>query len=82
MLEITAITDVWMRIQSDGNVVFEAILHRGETERWLADKSFDSKLGRPEGVRIAVNGYPVGQPGAGRVKNLRFTRDGIEGLQG
>ena len=53
-----------------------------DAERWLADKSFDSKLGRPEGVRIAVNGYPVGQPGAGRVKNLRFTRDGIEGLQG
>ncbi len=78
MLEINAVTDVWMRIQADGTVVFESILHRGETERWLADKGFDAKLGRPEGVRIAVNGYPVGQPGGGKVKNLRFTRDGIE----
>lgn len=81
MLEVQAVTDVWMRIQSDGNVVFESILHRGETERWLADKGFDAKLGRPEGVRIAVNGYPVGQPGAGKVKNLRFTRDGIEEIR-
>lgn len=82
MLEVYAVTDVWMRIQSDGQVVFEAILHRGETERWLADKGFDAKLGRPEGVRIAVNGYAVGQPGAGKVKNLRFTRDGIEEIKG
>ncbi len=82
MLEVYAITDVWMRIQSDGQVVFEAILHRGETERWLADKGFDIKLGRPEGVRIAVNGYAVGQPGAGKIKNLRFTRDGIEEIKG
>jgi cytoskeleton protein RodZ len=82
MLEVYAVTDVWMRIQADGQVVFEAILHRGETERWLADKGFDAKLGRPEGVRIAVNGYSVGQPGAGKVKNLRFSRDGIEEIKG
>jgi cytoskeleton protein RodZ len=82
MLEIYAVTDVWMRVQSDGQVAFEAILHRGETERWLADKGFDVKLGRPEGVRIAVNGYAVGQPGAGKIKNLRFTRDGIEETKG
>lgn len=82
MLEVNAITDVWMRIQSDGNVVFEAILHRGETERWLADKAFETKLGRPEGVRIAVNGYPLGQPGAGKIKSLRFTRDGVEEIRG
>lgn len=82
MLEIYAVTDVWMRIQSDGQVVFEAILHRGETERWLADKGFEAKLGRPEGVRVAMNGYSVGQPGAGKIKNLRFTRDGIEEIKG
>lgn len=82
MLEVHAITDVWMRIQADGNVVFESILHRGETERWLADKGFDAKLGRPEGVRVAMNGYPVGQPGGGKIKNLRFTREGIEEIRG
>jgi len=81
MLEIMATTDVWMRVVADDQVLFESILKQGETERWIADRMIELKLGRPEGVQLSLNGFHMGKPGDGHARHVVLTRDGMVQIQ-
>jgi len=78
MLEVATTTDVWIRVTADDKVLFESILRKGEKERWIADRLIQLKMGRPEGVELALNGYLIGKPGGGTAKKVRLTRKGME----
>ena len=80
MLEVRATTDVWMRVVSDGKLLFESILKQGEKEHWVSDRFLELKFGRPEGVELGINGYSLGKPGKGKVKEVRITREGMKSL--
>jgi len=76
-LAIAATTEAWIRVSSDGQVVFEAILRPGERKEWLGQNEFELKLGRPAGVSLIVNGHPLGSPGNGQARHITITRDGV-----
>ncbi len=80
-LKISASTEAWTRVASDGNTVFEAILRPGQSKEWTASKSFEIKTGRPAGISLVVNGTGLGSPGAGQATHVRITRDGVERLR-
>ncbi|MFT5206294.1 MAG: cytoskeletal protein RodZ [Candidatus Omnitrophota bacterium] len=81
ILEVRATVDVWMKLTADGKVLFEEILKKGASERWIADKDLLVKFGRPEGVLLTLNGYSLGKPGDGQAKHIRLTRSGLANAQ-
>ncbi|MCA9395810.1 MAG: DUF4115 domain-containing protein [Candidatus Omnitrophica bacterium] len=78
VLKIETITDVWMRVSADDEVLFERILKSNTSEEWMANKSFYIRFGRPEGALLTVNGEKIGKPGDGKVKAVTISRDGIK----
>lgn len=78
VLKVQAITDVWMRISADTEVLFERILKANTSEEWLATTSFQVRFGRPEGAVLIVNGENIGKPGDGKVKAIVISHDGIK----
>lgn len=66
----------WLRIAVDGNVVYEGILPAGTTKRFTG-KAADVRVGNAGGVRIAINGKPLGPLGAsGDVVERQFDLTG------
>ncbi len=80
ILEVLATVDVWMKLTADGKVLFEEILKKGVTERWIADQDLQVKFGRPEGVLLTLNGYSIGKPGDGQAKHIHLTRSGMANI--
>jgi len=76
-LKIRAKTAVWLRVASDGIIVFESIMRPGQFKRWQASKMFDVQLGRPEGAEFTVNDFLLGTPGDGTAKHVIVNRKGV-----
>ncbi|PIQ81655.1 MAG: hypothetical protein COV76_07795 [Candidatus Omnitrophica bacterium CG11_big_fil_rev_8_21_14_0_20_64_10] len=77
-LTITAVSDVWMRVKSDGRVLFQNVLKKGAKESWTARDEFEIWTGNASGMRVTLNGRDLGAPGRGVIKNLKVTRRGVE----
>ncbi len=77
---ISVNTDVWLRVTSDGKIVYESILKTGEKSNWAANDEMIIKMGRPAGVDMKINGYSIGKPGGGQAKEVRITRHGMESI--
>lgn len=80
-LVVTASTDAWVRISADGQIVLETILKPRERKEFTALKLFELKLGRPAGISLSINGYPLGAPGEGQAKHVILTHQGLKKLK-
>lgn len=49
----------FIRVISDGNVIFEGVLEKGEVETWRADKELDFKISDGSAVYLEVDGEPI-----------------------
>jgi len=66
----------WLRVTVDGTVVLEGTLPPGSAKSFTG-KTADVRVGNAGGVRIAVNGRPLGRLGAsGDVVERRFALNG------
>jgi hypothetical protein len=66
----------WLRVTVDGTVVLEGTLPPGSANSFTG-KTADVRVGNAGGVRIAVNGRPLGRLGAsGDVVERRFALNG------
>lgn len=78
LLTIKARKDVWLKVISDGTVIYEDILKKGSQENWQAKKSLKISTGRAEALNAELNGARLGPLGKGVVKGILITKDGLK----
>ncbi len=57
----------WLRIEADGQTLFEGVMTEGTEKVWGAEKAITLRAGNAGGVLVAVNNgqpKPMGEPGA------------------
>lgn len=73
-LSLKARADVYLKVKSDGNVIYDGILKKGSSEKWEAKESFEISTSRAEALAIDLNGTSLGSLGKGIVKGLRLPK--------
>jgi hypothetical protein len=48
----------WLRVQTDGVIVYEQIMSPGERQVFLAQRQVQIRAGNPTFVQVGVNGLP------------------------
>lgn len=78
-LSAEAVSDTWLRVLADGDDLYEGIMKAGVSATWRAESLFELKIGKARGVRLVLNGQPLGELGDPDkvVKKLVLDRDGI-----
>jgi len=77
MLTLEATEHVWMRVTTDGLIVFEGLLARGQVETWVGQEAVIVDSGNGAGVLMTVNGQPQGAMcGRGQVCSRAWGPDG------
>jgi cytoskeleton protein RodZ len=77
-LKIKAKSDVYIKIKSDGSVIYDAVLKKGSVETWEAEESLDISTSRAEAIDAELNGAALGALGKGVAKGVLITRDGLK----
>ncbi len=77
-LKINARSDVYLKVKSDGSVIYDGILKRGAAETWEAKDSIDISTSRADAIAAELNGKPIGSLGKGVTKGILITRDGLK----
>ncbi len=74
------VTDTtWLRIVYSDTLTDEAIFIPGDERSWESYSDFWMRIGNASGIHLYLNDNDLGVPGsAGRITNIRVTRDGIE----
>jgi cytoskeletal protein RodZ len=71
--------DVWLKITQDGKLAFHGILSRNSKETWQAKREIRlSEIGRPEALKLNINGKDIDLAGKRLNKNVLITHKGIE----
>jgi len=76
---VRAIKSTWLRVTTDGNVVFETTLAKGSMETWDADKRIELSGRDIEQLDMEVNGKHIGPLGGGerRIRKVLITAEGL-----
>lgn len=76
---ITAKRDCFLRVKSDGEILFEGILKKGVSESWNAKKELEFKISDGSAVYVEVNGKALPSLTTMRkpIKSLKITPSGI-----
>lgn len=62
-LRAEVLSDTWLKVLADGDDLYEGIMKIGATATWRADSLFELKIGKAKGVRLVLNGQPLGELG-------------------
>jgi cytoskeleton protein RodZ len=76
VLQATAVTDTWLRVEIDGDKRHTLLLASGKSVQWEASERFRLTVGNVRGTRLALNGQEIPlQAGRGNVqRDLLLTR--------
>jgi cytoskeleton protein RodZ len=76
VLQATAVTDTWLRVEIDGDKRHTLLLTSGKSVQWEASERFRLTVGNVRGTRLALNGQEIPlQAGRGNVqRDLLLTR--------
>lgn len=55
-LEVEALENAWIKVMTDGNVAYEAILQKGQKMEWAAEGKLGFIVGYAPGVKARLNG--------------------------
>lgn len=78
-LTITAHEKSWLKVTQDGEVAFHGILSKNSKETWQANREIIlAEVGRPEVLRLNVNGKDIDFSGKRPGKNILITHEGID----
>lgn len=78
VLKVETSDAVWLRVKSDGKVVFEHTLPKGSVESWRAEDELELWAGRAEALDLTLNDSPLGSPGSGLIKKITISREGLQ----
>lgn len=76
-LKVKATDNVWMRITSDGKVLFESTLKKNKEETWYAQDQIEIWSGNTSLMKLNLNNYDLGVISKGVVKKLVVDREGV-----
>ena len=62
-LTVRANENSWLRVKTDGNIVFQSILRMGAVETWLADKEIEISGRNINELEFELNGKLIGKLG-------------------
>lgn len=68
--------ETWLKVTTDGKVMFEGTLRRGLNETWRAKEKLELKIGKPEAIELSVNSEAILSPKLGQ--NILITRDSLK----
>jgi len=76
---VRASKDIWLRVKTDDEVVFQSTLSKGSMESWTADNHIELSGRDIELLDMEVNGKQIGFLGGGdrRIKKVLITREGL-----
>lgn len=74
VLSVKTRADVYLKVKSDGSLVFDGMLKRGSDEKWKARNSFEVSTSRAEALTAELNGVSLGALGKGVVKGLKLPK--------
>lgn len=77
VLKVETKDKVWLRVKSDGKVIFEHTLPKGSIENWHAKDKLELRLGRPEAVVLTLNDKRLSLPDRSRIKNIIIDHKGL-----
>ncbi len=79
VLTVRAKKSSWLRVETDGNVVFQSTLRRGSVETWLADDKIIISGKNINQLEFELNGKMIGALGRedSRAKKVIITKDGL-----
>lgn len=78
LLSVHVIDTVWLRVSSDGKIIFEGILQKGEKENWQAQNEFKLRIGNPSKLNLTLNGKPIGTISPYGPVNVTINEKGIK----
>lgn len=78
VLKVNTVDKVWVRVKSDGKIIFENILEKDSQHDWRADKELELWVGRGEALNLTLNGEYLGSPGSGSIRSIKVTSEGIK----
>lgn len=78
-LKALAVSDTWVQVKADGDGIYEGIMKIGASATWRADSLFELKIGKANGIRLELNGDPLGELGSAEkvVSSLTLNKSGI-----
>jgi len=77
-LAVTAHKDVWLKVSSDGKVVFHGILPKKSKETWRASGEIKlGEIGRPEALSVNVNNKDIDFSRTRVGKDILITPEGV-----
>lgn len=77
ILTIKTTDKVWVKVKSDNEVIFQSILPKNSKEFWQADDNFELWIGKPEVVKLNLNGRDLSLSKDKKIKGLRINHQGI-----
>jgi cytoskeleton protein RodZ len=78
-VEMTADEPVWVSARGDGKYLFSATLQPNESRTAEAAGTVTLRLGNAGGIRISVNGKPIGPVGPkGQIRTVQLTPGGFQ----
>lgn len=77
-LDIRAKENCFVRLKTDGRLVFQNILRKGRAESWQATDKIEISLGNAGAVELEVNGKRISNLGKrGEALNILITKEGL-----
>ncbi|HLI85874.1 MAG TPA: RodZ domain-containing protein [Bryobacteraceae bacterium] len=78
-VEMAADEPVWVSVKADGKYLFSGTLQANETKTAGANENLTIRLGNAGGIRISLNGKPIGPVGPkGQVRTVQLTSGGFQ----
>ncbi|MFA5164392.1 MAG: RodZ domain-containing protein [Candidatus Omnitrophota bacterium] len=74
VLSVRSKADTYLKVRSDGMVIFDGTLEKGSEEKWEAKNSFEISTSKAEALSVGLNGTDIGALGKGAVKGLKLPK--------
>lgn len=74
VLSVSSRADAYLKVKSDGTVIFDGTLKKGSEEKWEAKDSFEISTSKAEALSVGLNGAVIGPLGKGAVKGLKLPK--------
>lgn len=74
-VKAVALANTWIKAEADGKVVFKNILSKGLQQTWEAREQMKMRIGKPEALKLFLNGKDLGEIAKGRIV---VTSEGIQ----
>ncbi len=78
VLKANTTDKVWLRVKSDGKIIFESTLDKGSSKIWEAKNELELWVGRGDALKLTLNDSYIGSPGSGSIRSVIINHEGMK----